>query len=123
MPAAPTPCRFYFPSPIGRVGIVGVKSADLFGRVDPMNRKHVLGDIRADQSNLHVDGYPHVIRLRQNTYGTSMPGVGAVRHIKTGREQPQQILEANSWNRVRGYRVHPCRSRSMLYPISAETCA
>jgi hypothetical protein len=30
-----------------------------------------------------VDGPPHVIRLRRSPYGTSMPGAGAVHHIKT----------------------------------------
>src|SRR5262245_18269532 len=39
----------------------------LFGRVDPVNRKHVLGNIQTDRGNLHVDGSPHVIRFRRNT--------------------------------------------------------
>jgi hypothetical protein len=34
---------------------------------------------------LHLDGSPHVIRLRRPPYGTSMPGAGAVHHIKTCR--------------------------------------
>jgi hypothetical protein len=29
---------------------------DLLGRVDPVNLKHVLGDIQSDRSHLHVDG-------------------------------------------------------------------
>jgi len=29
---------------------------DLFGRVDPVNLEHVLGDIQADRRNLHVEG-------------------------------------------------------------------
>jgi hypothetical protein len=33
---------------------------------------------------LHLDGSPHVIRLRRPPYDTSMPGAGAVHHIKTG---------------------------------------
>jgi hypothetical protein len=33
---------------------------------------------------LHLDGSPHVIRLRRSLYGTSMPGAGAVHHIKSG---------------------------------------
>jgi len=33
---------------------------------------------------LHLDGSPHVIRLRRSLYGTSMPGAGAVHHIKAG---------------------------------------
>jgi hypothetical protein len=33
---------------------------------------------------LHLDGSPHVIRLQRSLYGTSMPGAGAVHHIKTG---------------------------------------
>jgi hypothetical protein len=32
---------------------------------------------------LHLDGSPHVIRLQRSLYGTSMPGAGAVHHIKT----------------------------------------
>jgi hypothetical protein len=32
---------------------------------------------------LHPDGSPHVIRLRRSLYGTSMPGAGAVHHIKS----------------------------------------
>jgi hypothetical protein len=31
-----------------------------------------------------------VIRLRRSLYGTSMPGAGAVHHIKSGCEQSQQ---------------------------------
>jgi hypothetical protein len=34
----------------------------------------------------HLDGSPHVIRLRRSLYGTSMPGAGAVHHIKTRRQ-------------------------------------
>jgi hypothetical protein len=33
---------------------------------------------------LHLDGSPHVIRLRRSLYGTSMPGAGAVHHIRLG---------------------------------------
>jgi len=33
---------------------------------------------------LHVDGSPHVIRSDEPLYGTSMPGAGAVHHIKGG---------------------------------------
>ena len=40
---------------------------DVFGRVDPVNLEHVLGDIQTDRGNLHVDGSPHVIRLRRTT--------------------------------------------------------
>ncbi|HEX9323929.1 MAG TPA: hypothetical protein VF913_17695, partial [Xanthobacteraceae bacterium] len=49
------------------------------------NLKHVLGDIQTDRGNLHLDGSPHVIRLRRSLYGTSMPGAGAVHHIKLRR--------------------------------------
>ena len=48
-----------------------------------MNLKHVLGDIQPDRANLHLDGSPHVIRLQRSLYGTSMPGAGAVHHIKS----------------------------------------
>src|ERR1700688_1019869 len=54
---------------------------DLLAVVDPVNLKHVLGDIQTDRGNLHLDGSPHVIRLRRSLYGTSMPGAGAVHHI------------------------------------------
>jgi hypothetical protein len=40
--------------------------------------KHVLGDIQPDRGNLHLDGSPHVIRLRRSLYGTAMPGAGAI---------------------------------------------
>ena len=40
---------------------------DLLAGIDAMNLKHVLGDIQTDRGNLHVDGSPHVIRLRQTT--------------------------------------------------------
>ena len=58
---------------------------DLLGCVDAVNLKHVLGDIQTDRGNLHLDGSPHVIRLRRSLYGTSMPGAGAVHHIRLGR--------------------------------------
>jgi hypothetical protein len=32
---------------------------------------------------LHLDGSPHVIRLRRPPYDTPMPGAGAVHHIKS----------------------------------------
>src|SRR4051812_17979431 len=54
---------------------------DLFGRVNAVNLEHVLGDIQTDRGNLHVDGSPHVIRLRRTTLWHSMPGAGAVHHI------------------------------------------
>jgi hypothetical protein len=50
--------------------------------VDAMDLKNVLGDIQTDRGNLHLDGSPHVIRLQRSLYGTSMPGAGAVHHIK-----------------------------------------
>jgi hypothetical protein len=33
---------------------------------------------------LHLDGSPYVIRLQRSLYGTSMPGAGAVHHIRLG---------------------------------------
>jgi hypothetical protein len=57
---------------------------DLFGRVDPVNLEHVLGDIQTDRGNLHVDGSPHVIRSQRSPYGTSLLGAGAVHHIRLG---------------------------------------
>jgi len=56
---------------------------DLLGRVDPVNLEYVLGDIQPDRGSLHLDGSLHVIRLRRSPYGTSMPGAGAVHHIKS----------------------------------------
>jgi hypothetical protein len=50
---------------------------------DPVDLEHVLGDIQTDRGNLHLDGSPHVIRLRRSPYGTSMPGAGAVHHIRS----------------------------------------
>jgi hypothetical protein len=56
---------------------------DLLIGVNAVDLKHVLGDIQTDRGNLHPDGSPHVIRLRRPPYGTSMPGAGAVHHIKS----------------------------------------
>ena len=50
--------------------------------IDAMNLEHVLGNIDADRVNLHVDGPLNVIRLQRSPYGTSMPGAGAVHHIR-----------------------------------------
>jgi hypothetical protein len=43
--------------------------------------KHVLGEIKTDRGNLHLDGSHHVIRLQRSPYGTAMPGAGIVHHI------------------------------------------
>src|SRR3954465_14567705 len=56
---------------------------DLLGPVNAVNLEHVLGDIQTDRGNLHVDGSPHVIRLDETPYGTTMPGAGALHHIKS----------------------------------------
>ena len=37
---------------------------------------------KTDPGNSHLDGSLRVIRLRRPLYGTSMPGAGAVHHIK-----------------------------------------
>src|SRR5437588_1482205 len=42
-------------------------NTNLLVAVDPVNLKHVLGDIQTNRGNLHVDGSPHVIRLRRTT--------------------------------------------------------
>jgi hypothetical protein len=47
----------------------------LLVRVDAVNLKDVLGEIKTNRANLHVDGPLIVI------YGTSMPGAGAVHYI------------------------------------------
>src|SRR5262249_37410991 len=60
--------------------------------------KHVLGQIDANRGNLHVDGPLNVIRLDDHPYGTSMPGAGAVHHIKSGREQMQQVGPRNRYS-------------------------
>jgi hypothetical protein len=57
---------------------------DLLGRVDAVNLEYVLGEIQTDRGNLHVDGSPHVIRLRRTTLWHSMPGAGVVHHITSG---------------------------------------
>jgi hypothetical protein len=51
--------------------------------VSAMHLKPVLGQIDANRGNLHVDGPLNVIRLRRSPYGTSMPGAGAVYHIRS----------------------------------------
>src|SRR5438270_2828455 len=40
---------------------------NLVAAVDPVNLAYVLRDIHTDCANLHVDGSPHVIRLRRTT--------------------------------------------------------
>jgi hypothetical protein len=47
-----------------------LRTTTFLGRVDPVNLEYVLGDIQTDRGNLHVDGSPHVIRLRRSLYGT-----------------------------------------------------
>src|SRR5690348_5824784 len=39
----------------------------LLGSVNTVNLEYVLRDIQTDCANLHVDGSPHVIRLRRTT--------------------------------------------------------
>ena len=64
-----------------------------FTNCNAVDLKHVLGDIQTDRGNLHLDGSPHVIRLRRPPYDTSMPGAGAVHHIKSGSvEQSPAVL-------------------------------
>src|SRR3954451_24312410 len=58
---------------------------DVLGSVNAVDLEHVLRDIQTDRGNLHVDGSPHVIRLNEPLYGTSMPGAGAVHHIRLCR--------------------------------------
>jgi len=74
---------------------------DLLGRVDAVNLEYVLGDIQTDRGNLHVDGSPHVIRLRRTTLWHSMPGAGVVHHIN--RDQTRcNIIGAKKKDRQRG---------------------
>jgi hypothetical protein len=60
------------------------RTDDLFGRVDPVNLKYVLGDILTDRGNLRLDGSPYAIRLQRSLYSTSMTGAGAAHHISLG---------------------------------------
>jgi hypothetical protein len=69
---------------------------DLLGRVDAVNLEYVLGEIQTDRGNLHVDGSPHVIRLRRTTLWHSMPGAGVVHHIKSDREL-ERIEVVGAW--------------------------
>src|SRR5450759_3269159 len=52
---------------------------NLLGRVDAVNLEYVLGDIQTDRGNLHVDGSPHVIRLRRTTLADPEAAMSAVR--------------------------------------------
>src|SRR5450759_5519227 len=61
---------------------------DFLGRVDAVNLEYVLGEIQTDRGNLHVDGSPHVIRLRRTTLWHSMQGAGVVHHIKARHGGP-----------------------------------
>jgi hypothetical protein len=82
-----------------RILVVGAHSVlrrarhdNLLGRVDAVNLEYVLGDIQTDRGHLHVDGSPHVIRLRRTTLWHSMPGAGVVHHIIRGHHQPYILL-------------------------------
>src|SRR5262249_16385026 len=73
----------------------------LLGCIDAVDLEHVLSDIQTDRGNLHVDGSPHVIRSDEPLYGTSMPGAGAVHHIKGAEAikptgQPVNLLPLHS---------------------------
>jgi len=66
---------------------------DLLGRVNAVNLEYVLGDIQTDRGNLHVDGSPHVIRLRRTTLWHLDAGSGRrpphqLRHFQHGHEGP-----------------------------------
>jgi hypothetical protein len=58
--------------------------------VDAVDLKHVLGDIQPNRGNLYLDGSPSCDSSQRSLYGTSMPGAGAVHHIKTGRAPLQR---------------------------------
>src|ERR1700751_1337499 len=64
---------------------------DLLGRANAVNLEHVLGDIQTDRGNLHVDGSPHVIRLRRTTLWHFDAG--------SGRRPPHQY-RTNAWQRI-----------------------
>ena len=49
---------------------------DFFGRVDAVDLEHVLGKIQTNRGNLHVDGFPIVIRLTTITLWHSDAGSG-----------------------------------------------
>jgi hypothetical protein len=71
-------------SPRLRRSTPAVPDDHLLVRVDAVNLKDVLGEIKTNRANLHVDGPLIVIRLRRSRYGTSMPGAGAVHYIRFG---------------------------------------
>src|SRR5207342_772685 len=54
------------------------------------NLKHVLGDIQPDRGNLHLDGSPHVIRLRRTTLWHFDAG--------SGRRPPHQTQTSDNKN-------------------------
>ncbi len=67
---------------------------DLLGRVNAVNLEHVLGDIQTDRGNLHVDGSPHVIRLRRTTLWHFDAGSGRRPPHQSSTEKPSSICSA-----------------------------
>jgi hypothetical protein len=57
----------YVVTPVSRALNRWVESAKQQNNGGERLTEHVLGDIQIDRGNLHVDGSPHVIRLRRTT--------------------------------------------------------
>jgi hypothetical protein len=63
--------------------------------VDPVDLKHVLGDIQTDRGNLHLDGSPHVIRHNNHSMAPrcrerapSTTSIALLRHFEARRASP-----------------------------------
>jgi hypothetical protein len=58
--------------------------------IDAVNLEPVFGEIQTDGGNLHGGRLLSLWRSQTTTYGTSMPGAGAVHPIKTFGSLPRR---------------------------------
>jgi hypothetical protein len=74
---------------------------------------------------LHLDGSPYVIRLQRSLYGTSMPGAGAVHHIKSGKSQSPKFcrMAADFGQQKVNKRTRSKWSRVLRYAAEHKTSA
>jgi hypothetical protein len=68
---------------------------------------------------LHLDGSPHVIRLRRSLYGTSMPGAGAVHHITSSLPRRKKTARPSPQARFYAAPAAPRRQGAASNPVTA----